>query len=237
MNIVITGTSKGIGFELARLFASDENNTVIAIARSEALLKELKNACIRQEIKNKLKMIVFDLEKLDDIHLYLVQEILKHIQTVDILINNAGILLNKPYTEFSILDIKRIFNINYISHSLLIKELLPYLKEGNPKHVINISSMGGYQGSLKFSGLSYYSSSKAALANLTECLAEEFKDDGIKFNCLAIGSVDTEMLQKAFPGYKAPVSALEMAKYIHEFALNGHKLFNGKIIPVSLSTP
>lgn len=237
MNIIITGASKGIGFELARIFAGNENNTIIAIARSESLLKELKNACIRQDLRNKLKTITFDLEKINEIKSVLVPEITKHIQTVDILINNAGILINKPFEQFIMNEVRQLFDINFFSHSILINELLPYLKNGNPKHVVNISSMGGFQGSAKFSGLSYYSASKAALANLTECLAEEYKEDGIKFNCLALGSVNTEMLQKAFPNYKATTDPTEMAEYIHDFAINGHQFFNGKIIPVSSTTP
>jgi NAD(P)-dependent dehydrogenase (short-subunit alcohol dehydrogenase family) len=97
--------------------------------------------------------------------------------------------------------------------------------------------MGGFQGSAKFKGLSAYSSSKSALAGLTECLAEELKEKNIAVNCLAIGAVQTEMLNKAFPGYQAPLKANEMAAFISEFAVNGHKYFNGKIIPVSSSTP
>ncbi|MGE0088773.1 MAG: SDR family oxidoreductase [Bacteroidales bacterium] len=237
MNIIITGASKGIGFELAKLFAKNENNTVVAIARSEDLLKELKNACIRQDLRNKLKTIPFDLEKTTEIKSGLIPEILKHIETVDILVNNAGVLINKDFELFEISEIEQIFDINFFSQAALIKELMPYIKIGNPKHVISISSMGGFQGSAKFSGLSYYSASKAALANLTECLAEEYKESEIKFNCLALGSVNTEMLQKAFPDYKAPVNPLEMAEFIYDFALNGHRYFNGKIIPVSLTTP
>jgi short-subunit dehydrogenase len=237
MNIIITGASKGIGFELARIFAKDETHTVIAIARSEGLLKELKNACIRENLKNKLRTIVFDLEKISEIKKFLIPEILKHIQSVDILVNNAGILINKPFKQFRMDEVKQLFDINFFSHGILISELLPYLKIGNPKHVVNISSMGGYQGSSKFPGLSYYSASKAALANLTECLAEEYKEDGIKFNCLALGSVNTEMLQKAFPNYKASTNPTAMAEYIHDFAINGHQFFNGKIIPVSSTTP
>jgi len=237
MNIIITGASKGIGFELARIFAKNENNTIIAIARSESLLKELKNICIRQDLRNKLRTITFDLEKTNEIKTVLVPEIIKHMQTVDILINNAGILINQAFEHFNTNEIKQIFDINFFSHAQLINELLPYLKAGNPKHVISISSMGGFQGSSKFTGLSYYSASKAALANLTECLAEEYKNDGIKFNCLALGSVNTEMLQKAFPNYTSTTNPAEMAEFIHDFAINGHQFFNGKIIPVSSTTP
>ena len=97
--------------------------------------------------------------------------------------------------------------------------------------------MGGFQGSAKYSGLSYYSASKAALACLTECLANEFTGFGISVNCLALGSVQTEMLNEAFPGYKAPVDAKQMAEYISGFALTGHKFFNGKILPVAIGNP
>ena len=90
---------------------------------------------------------------------------------------------------------------------------------------------------MEFAGLSVYSSSKAALANLTEVLAEEYKDTNTKINCLALGSAQTEMLQEAFPDYQAKVSAKQMATYIKEFSLSGDKLFNGKILPVSVSTP
>ena len=97
--------------------------------------------------------------------------------------------------------------------------------------------MGGFQGSSKFPGLSAYSASKAALGNLTECLAEEFKEMGIAVNALALGAVKTEMLEEAFPGYVPPVNAQEMAGFMANFATSGHHFFNGKILPVSVSTP
>ena len=97
--------------------------------------------------------------------------------------------------------------------------------------------MGGFQGSSKFPGLSAYSASKAALANLTECLAEELKEKNICANCLALGAVQTEMLETAFPGYVAPVKSREMASFIAYFATRGHQFYNGKILPVSVSTP
>ena len=237
MNIVITGASKGIGFQLAKLFAKNEENTIVAIARSEELLKELKNECIQQNLKSKIKIVVFDIEDPKNVRNGLKIEITKYLNSIDILINNAGYLINKPFTNFSIEEILKIYNINLISHSVLIQDLIPILKKSKSSHVVNISSMGGYQGSSKFPGLSFYSSSKAALASLTECLAEEYKSDNIKFNCLALGAVNTEMLKSAFPEYKAPLSANEMAKFIYDFAINGSKYFNGKILPVNLSTP
>ena len=110
-------------------------------------------------------------------------------------------------------------------------------KMGKEGHVVTVSSMGGVQGSMKFPGLSAYSSSKGAVITLTELLAEEYKETGPSFNVLALGAVQTEMLEEAFPGYQAPVTALEMATYIKDFALTGHKLYNGKLLQVSNSTP
>lgn len=237
MNIIITGASKGIGFELAKLFANNENNKVLAIARSEQRLNELKNECIKQNAENKLIPIVFDIENPEIVKKDFTNVITKHIHSVDILINNAGYLTNKPFADITLSDIEKSLNINFISHTILIQELLPMLKNSSIKHVVNISSMGGFQGSAKFPGLSIYSASKAALANLTECLAEEYKNDNLRFNCLALGAVDTEMLRNAFPGYQAPLKPFEMAQFIYDFALNGYKYFNGKILPVSISTP
>jgi len=85
--------------------------------------------------------------------------------------------------------------------------------------------------------MSLYSASKGALAILTESLAEELKEQNIRVNALALGAVQTEMLEEAFPGYQAAVTAEEMADFITDFALKAHSYINGKIIPVSLSTP
>ncbi|MEE4198350.1 MAG: SDR family oxidoreductase [Bacteroidales bacterium] len=237
MNIVITGASKGIGFEVARLFAAHEENTVVALARSENLLKELKNACIRENLKTKIRPLVFDIEDPHLVQRSVQQEILKYVDTVDILINNAGVLVNKPFHEISPEEMIKSFRINAISPALIIQELLPLLKRGQVKHVINIASMGGFQGSVKFPGLSIYSASKAALANLSEGLAEEYKKDQLTFNSLALGAVNTEMLRSAFPGIKAPLEPDDMARFICDFAIHGKKYFNGKVLPVSSTTP
>jgi len=237
MNIVITGASKGIGSELVKIFTQNEENTVIGIARSENLLKELNNECIKLNAKSHFKPIVLDLENFNAIKTDLKNQIEKHINHVDILINNAGFLINKSFSETQIDEINKTLNVNLISPAILTQTLLPMLEKSKVKHVVNISSMGGYQGSSKFPGLSFYSASKAALASLTECLAEELKGNQIHFNCLALGAVNTEMLKTAFPDYNAPLNPFEMAQFIYDFALNGYKFFNGKILPVSISTP
>ena len=132
---------------------------------------------------------------------------------------------------------QKVYEVNVFAPAMLIKVLLPLIEKSTEAHIVNISSMGGVQGSSKFIGLSAYSSSKGALITLTECLATELAHKNIKVNCLALGSVNTEMLATAFPGYEAPVSANKMAEWVSWFALNGHHFFNGKIIPVALSNP
>lgn len=168
---------------------------------------------------------------------HLISQLKRHVTIINAVVNNAGTLVNKPFSQITNIDLEKVYNVNVFSVFRLIQGILPMMDEKEKSHIVNISSMGGFQGSAKFAGLSAYSSSKAAMACLTECLAEEFKERNIAFNCLALGAVQTEMLEAAFPGYKAPVLASEMAMYISDFVLNAHKIMNGKVIPVSLTSP
>jgi len=235
MNIIITGASRGIGFEVAKKLASKSENRIIAIARNKEKLEVLQKTCIDNNKNCNLIPIVFDLAQIEQFESSLVKQIKSNFDKVDILINNAGFLVNKPFEQLSTADISSMIQVNLNAPARLIQCLLPMMKKGS--HVVNISSMGGFQGSQKFPGLSIYSATKAGLASLTECLAEEYKESGISFNCLALGATDTEMLNEAFPGYKAPFKAEEMASFIVDFALTKHKFMNGKIIPVTISTP
>lgn len=232
MNIVITGASRGIGFDAALALAADTSNTIIAIARSAEGLQKLQQAALEKGLM--IDTCQADLTTLDAAGF---EAIFARYAHIDILINNAGTLVNKPFTETSIAEWRTVFETNVFSQLNLIQLLLPRLTKSGKAHIVNIGSMGGYQGSSKFAGLSAYSASKAALANITECLAEELKGQHIKVNCLALGAVNTEMLAAAFPGYKAPVNSADMAAYIADFAINGHKYFNGKILPVAVGTP
>jgi short-subunit dehydrogenase len=226
-SVIVIGASKGIGAELVSLLAKDSSIHVIALARTieqQNSWKDFKNVQVHN----------FDL--CSDNLVYELQEIIANYSQIDFLINNAGYLVNKPFLFLTREEIEISYKVNVLGVMTSLQTILPKMLE-NGGHVVNISSMGAFQGSVKFSGLSTYSSSKAALTNLTEMLAEEFKDTKLKFNCLCLGAVQTEMLAKAFPGYEAPVSSLEMAEYISDFTLNQWKWMNGKIIPVSLSTP
>lgn len=176
----------------------------------------------------------FDITSASDIE-KVAKFIARQWKEVDVLINNAGLLLNKPFEETTASEFESVYAVNVFGVAGLIRAVLPFMNQGG--HVVNISSMGGVQGSAKFPGLSAYSSSKGALITLTELLAEEYKTKGPSFNVLALGAVQTEMLEEAFPGYQAPLSAQEMAAYIQDFALAGHQYYNGKVLPVSKSTP
>ena len=234
MNIIVTGASRGVGKALVREFAKDPFNHIVAIARDKSALTELQKECLNSLPEAHVYPIGYDLAQ-GAFPGRLLPQIESATGKADILVNNAGLLIQKPFPDFTPGDLDRIFDINFKSAVLLIQALLPLMDPG--AHIVNIGSMGGVQGSVKFSGMSLYSASKGALAILTECLAEELRPVGISVNMLALGAVDTEMLQEAFPGYRAPVSPAEMATFIASFAKTGHHFMNGKIIPLSLSTP
>jgi 3-oxoacyl-[acyl-carrier protein] reductase len=232
MLLLITGTSKGIGYELLKQLASDENNTIIAVSRKTESILKLK----KQHHFSNILPLACDITSLAG-RKKIADLVKAQKQTLSVLINNAGQIVNKPFEKITAKELENVYQTNVFAPFLLIQALMPYLGKKHKSHIVNISSMGGFQGTSKFAGLSAYSSSKAAITGLTECLAEEFKTKNIVVNCLAIGAVQTEMLSKAFPGYKAPLQAHEMATFIGNFALTGHQFFNGKIIPVSSTTP
>lgn len=223
-NIIITGTSRGIGHKLALQFANEGHN-VLAISRKvhKDLMQHKHITCMS-----------LDLSKGADLN-----EVKSFIQTTwhnaDIIIHNAGALLLKPFEAITNEEFEYIYKVNVFGVAALNRVVLPFMQRGS--HVVTISSMGGIQGSMKFSGLSAYSSSKGAVITLSELLAEEYKEKDIAFNVLALGAVNTEMLQEAFPGYEAPLSAIDMADYIYNFALTGNKYYNGKTLQVSSTTP
>ena len=223
-NIIITGTSRGIGYELALQFAN-AGHQVLAISRKtpQALIENPNITCLSIDISNPDELLQVE------------NFINQTWKKVDVLIHNAGSLLHKQFTQITSEEFQNIYKVNVFAVAELTKICIPFMEKGS--HVVTISSMGGIQGSMKFAGLAAYSSSKGAVITLSELLAEEYKEEGIAFNVLALGAVNTEMLQEAFPGYEAPLSAKEMADYIFNFALTGNKYYNGKVLQVSSSTP
>lgn len=236
MVILITGASRGIGAATAPLLTGS-GHTVLLVSRNRKRLEEVAGECNRQAGSELAHPLPFDLSDLSDLQEEFVSRVKALVPGIDGLLNNAGQLINRPFTDFSPEAARSLFEINFFIPAQLIRISLPLMKASSLKHVVNISSMGGFQGSSKFPGLSYYSASKAALASLTECLAEELKDTGTRINALALGSVQTEMLSEAFPGFRAPLEPHEMGQFFRWFILEGGHYFNGKVLPVSLSTP
>ena len=227
-NIIITGASKGIGYATALHFAK-EGHRVYALARSSEKLNKLK----KETYSGEIIPISIDLTSQKEVEAFL-NNISDDIK-IDVLVNNAGVLVNKPFMESEMEDWMLQLEVNLLTPVRLIKALKSRLSTNS--HIVNISSMGGFQGSSKFPGLAAYSASKGALSILTECLSTEFADDKIVVNCLCLGAVQTEMLDEAFPGYEAPTKPDEMGGFIADFSLNAHSFINGKIIPVALNNP
>jgi len=221
--LIVTGASRGVGFEICKQLAV-KGHKVIALSRNIKPLRSIENVypySVDLSIKSQVNGFV--------------KEVAANFNTIDVLINNAGSLVNKPFLDLSSTEFEEVYKVNVFAVATLTRLILPSMDTKG--HVLNITSMGGIQGSTKFPGLSAYSSSKGALIILTELLAEEFKESGPSFNALALGAVQTEMLEEAFPGYQAPVSAAQMAQYVIEFAMIGNQFYNGKVLPISSSTP
>jgi 3-oxoacyl-[acyl-carrier protein] reductase len=229
MNVIINGGSNGIGKELAIHMAGDISNTIIVTGRNIEALKSLTDRF------SNIYMVPIDLSDFETGKKKFETGITDVFKSIDILINMAGCLISSDFLLTTEADARKIMETNFFGPASVIRLLHPFLSRGS--HIVNITSMGGFQGASKYKGLSYYSASKAALACLTECLAIEFQGSDISVNCLALGAVQTEMLAEAFPGYKAPVDAKKMAEFINMFAISGNKFFNGKILPVALSNP
>jgi len=225
-NFIVTGASKGIGREVV-LNLAKKGHSVYALARSRGLLNHLK-----QEETELINVVPCDLTQDDQ-----VQQFCKENKKIkfDGLINNAGSLINKKFVDLGIDEWKNMMDLNLYTAIRLIKAVKEQLNMNS--HIVNISSMGGFQGSAKFPGLSAYSASKGALTILSECLAAEFSEDAVSVNCLCLGAVQTEMLEQAFPGFEAPVSPEQMGSFIADFALNGHQYFNGQVLPVAQNNP
>ena len=229
MNIIVNGGTRGIGKEVVNYLTRDINNQIFVTGRNEKALADIST-----RFKN-VKSYAVDMSTFDNQTNKFTEIISSNFKKVDILINIAGYLIAKDFVDIVNDEARLMMETNFFGPASVIRILRPMMPAGS--HIVNVSSMGGFQGSSKYKGLSYYSASKAAIACLTECLAHEFRQYGISVNCLALGAVQTEMFEEAFPGFKAPVDAKQMAEFISGFALTGHKFFNGKILPVAVTNP
>lgn len=225
--VVVVGASRGIGKALVENFAQRKGFKVVALSRNLNKMKADFSSF------SNVTSFEFDLETAVKKQ---VEKIFLAIGKVDFLINNAGFLVNKPFGEITSQEILKSFQINMFGVFETVQAIIPFLNPDN-SHIVNISSMGGFQGSMKFAGLSAYSTSKAALCSFTELFSEEYKNTSIAMNCICLGAVQTEMLEEAFPGYRAPLNPKQASEYISDFTVNAQKYMKGKIIPLSLTNP
>ncbi|MCC6936784.1 MAG: SDR family oxidoreductase [Flavobacteriales bacterium] len=228
--VIVTGASRGIGRETAISLVREHGAHVLAVSRDAAALKSL----VDEQPNGEIEHLTLDLS-LDHAPAELLQAV--GGRRVHGLVHNAGAMLNRPMGTYTSQQLTALYCVNVFAPLLISQALLKNLEGDPPGHVVHISSMGGFQDSAKFPGLAAYSASKAALACMSQCLAEEFKERSIRSNCLSIGAVATEMLEEAFPGYRAPTTAKDMGSFIARFVLEGHNLFNGKVLPVASTTP
>ena len=229
MNIIVNGGTHGIGKEVVLNLAQNNSNQILVTGRDEKVMKSLSNR-FKNVLTLPLDLSVFDTQ-IESFR----STVYNYFKSIDILINMAGLLLSKGFMDIENNEARLMMETNFFGPASIIRIVKPLMSERS--HIVNISSMGGFQGSVKYKGLAYYSASKAALACLSECLAKEFMGSDISVNCLALGAVQTMMFEEAFPGFKAPVNAKDMAAFISDFALKGHKFINGKIIPVAVNNP
>ena len=231
MNIIVNGASKGIGRALVLRMAADKDNQILATGRNERMLRELQMECLNGNVSY-MKMDITEINKEMEV---IRDQIFNRFTRVDILINMSGSLIVSDFMKLRDDDTRNMMETNFFGPVNLTKLVVPLMPAGS--HIVNISSMGGFQGSSKYRGLAVYSASKAALSCFSECLAVELSESGISVNCLALGSVQTGMFENAFPGFKAPVSPEGMAEFISYFAVNGNRFFNGKVLPVAVNNP
>ena len=232
MNIIVTGAGKGIGYEIVKILCKHKQNHILALSRKMSDLKDLVSDCRKQTPEAKITPYEFDLNQFD-FYPFIAQRMETILHKVDVIIHNAGRMVSKPYSKIEQGDFDEVFNVNVKAPFFFTQAMLPLMNKGS--HVVMISSLGGVQRTKKFNGFSAYSSSKGSLGILSECLAQELAGQEISVNCLALGGAQTKMFEKAFPGVKAPMSPLQMATVIADFAVSGHKHFNGKILEVALA--
>lgn len=227
--VIITGASRGVGRATALALAREHGVQVLAVSRDAGALGRLE-----QEGAGRVEVLALDIGSPDTARSIKAAVAGRRVRS---LVHCAGLLDKRPMGDHQRAVLERLYAVNVFAPLEITQALVDELDGTPPGHVVHIGSMGGFQDSAKFPGLVAYSASKAALACMAQCLAEEFKERNIRSNCLALGAVDTEMVREAFPGYQAPVTAEAMGGYVAGFALEGHNLFNGKVLPVAVTTP
>ncbi len=186
-NVLITGSSRGIGAACARLFAESGDRVFINYNNSQKSAELLRNSLIKHGAQAvTIKCDVSDPEQVKRMF----NEIGLICEGIDVLVNNAGIAQTKLFTEITDEDWQRMISTNLSSAFYCCRAAIPYMIRKKFGRIINISSMWGQVGG---SCEVHYSAAKAGIIGLTKALAMEEGLSGITVNCVAPGVIKTDM--------------------------------------------
>lgn len=187
-NIVITGSSRGIGLAILELFAQEGANiAACSNKQNDAVVQKYKEIATKDNIQ--ITPYFFDMSDEEAIKDG-VKEIKTAMPVVDVLVNNAGVSHIAPFMMSKMEDLHRVFQINYFSQMVLTQGLLGCLKKAKGASIVNMTSIAGLDGGI---GVTAYGSSKAAIALTTKVLAQELAFFKIRVNGVAPGMVETDM--------------------------------------------
>lgn len=181
---LITGTSKGIGLDLTKLVLS-LGHTVIATSRNtDALYKEI------DQNKENLYPVQLDITSDKEVKLT-IDRLVKKLGKIDVVVNNAGYSLVGSMEETTDEEFRATMDVNLFGTINIIRNVMPYLRKQQSGHIINISSNAGYIG---FEKAASYNAAKFGMIGLSEALAQEVKDFGIKVTVVAPGQFKTQFM-------------------------------------------
>lgn len=185
---IITGGTRGIGYETVKLFLKNKAKVVLFGSRQETVDKAITS--LKEENENYEVMGLYpNLSKEEEIK-EAFEKVSNTYNKIDILINNAGISSSTPLTNYTKEEYEKIININIKSVFLCSKLIIPYIEKNNGV-IINTSSMVSIYG--QPSGC-MYPTSKFAVNGLTKSLARELAPKGIRVNAVAPGIIETDMV-------------------------------------------
>jgi len=232
---IVTGGASGLGLAATKKLIENNIRTII-IGRNETNLAEVSDA-----LGLLCNYIVFDLGNLKGIP-QLVAEINDEYGQIDVLVNNAGINLKKPFTEVTDEEFQEIIQTNLTSVFALSREVVKVMLQTGAGSIINISSMAAQY------GIPYviaYTAAKTGIEGMTRAMAVELSPKGIRVNCVAPGFIATNMSAKALDNdperkqkvlSRTPMGKLgdpeDVAEAIYYLASDAAKFVTGVILPV-----
>lgn len=189
--VMITGSNRGIGKEMVVSFAEAGAN-VIACTRSEDDEFEFFIKELAERTKTKILHFCFDLTSEESIKMFL-SDFYKSKQSVDILINNAGVVTKGVLQMTSMKSLKDVFQVNFFSHVQLTQGISKLMIRKRKGVIINMASIGGIDA---YPAYVSYGCSKAAMIYFTKTMAQELAPYGIRVNAIAPSMVTTRMKEQ-----------------------------------------